>query len=337
MWKEAPPARIEFVTARKGVFEDVLQETVLATYKKGGQRSEMTVGHLSASPGSVIVADEAGGFALPTVPTEPWFMPPAMPTRRRLPSVCAPSLIVWRIGDTRSAPGRLCGIVTRSSFATSPPEMRSRLIWAESISTDGRFEFRSEKRNHRPYFQLTEEDGWLVVEKPFVLLQRTTAKEQARRLIAAEMPSSFLREHGRVTVENHINMLVPIGSKPAVSPKLLAAFLNSKAADRAFRCLSGSVAVSAYELESLRFRAPKTSNLLSANRSTKRRSMKLAPRSTQWLKTHDPSSVHQSKRNSQAPPDHLPRRVRQPKLLRSGDGGIGCICNVVRRGRARHE
>ncbi|MBZ3921990.1 hypothetical protein Xtri_20030 [Xanthomonas campestris pv. trichodesmae] len=36
-----------------------------------------------------------------------------------------------------------------------------------------------------------------------------------------------------------------------MSPALLAAFLNSEAADRAFRCLSGSVAVSAYELENL--------------------------------------------------------------------------------------
>src|SRR6202034_1726890 len=32
--REAPPVAIDFVTARKGVFEDVLQETVLATYRK---------------------------------------------------------------------------------------------------------------------------------------------------------------------------------------------------------------------------------------------------------------------------------------------------------------
>ena len=54
-----------------------------------------------------------------------------------------------------------------------------------------------------------------------------------------------------MTVENHLNMLLPIKPRPAVSPALLAAFLNSSATDRAFRCLSGSVAVSAYELENL--------------------------------------------------------------------------------------
>jgi adenine-specific DNA-methyltransferase len=52
-----------------------------------------------------------------------------------------------------------------------------------------------------------------------------------------------------VTVENHLNMLVRLHAVPCVDPSTLAAFLNSAAADRAFRCLSGSVAVSAYELE----------------------------------------------------------------------------------------
>jgi adenine-specific DNA-methyltransferase len=36
-----------------------------------------------------------------------------------------------------------------------------------------------------------------------------------------------------------------------VDTRTLAAFLNSSAADRAFRCISGTVAVSAYELETM--------------------------------------------------------------------------------------
>src|SRR5580704_17653444 len=65
------------------------------------------------------------------------------------------------------------------------------------------------------------------------------------------MPASFIANHGAVTVENHLNMLIPTAAKPIIPPALLSAFLNSSAADRAFRCLSGSVAVSAYERESL--------------------------------------------------------------------------------------
>ena len=89
-----------------------------------------------------------------------------------------------------------------------------------------------------------------------MLLQRTTAKEQTRRLIAAALPAPFLDAHRAVVIENHLNMLRPIVEEPAVSPEVLAAFLNSAAADRAFRCVSGSVAVSAYELEALPLPSP---------------------------------------------------------------------------------
>jgi adenine-specific DNA-methyltransferase len=89
-----------------------------------------------------------------------------------------------------------------------------------------------------------------------VLLQRTTAKEQSRRLIAAELPASFLSEHGAVVIENHLNMIRPIAGSPAVSAAMLAELLNSVILDRAFRCIGGSVAVSAYELENLPLPSP---------------------------------------------------------------------------------
>jgi adenine-specific DNA-methyltransferase len=89
-----------------------------------------------------------------------------------------------------------------------------------------------------------------------VLLQRTTAKEQQSRLVAAELPAQFVREHGAVVIENHLNMIRPINSRPAVSAGVLAKLLNNPIVDQAFRCLSGSVAVSAYELESLPLPSP---------------------------------------------------------------------------------
>lgn len=107
------------------------------------------------------------------------------------------------------------------------------------------------QKNHEPYFTPKHGDGWLISRQPCVLLQRTTAKEQTRRLIAAELPRRFLSEHGAVVIENHLNMIRPTNGSPAVSPNVLSAFLNTEIVDRAFRCLSGSVAVSAYELEAL--------------------------------------------------------------------------------------
>ena len=124
------------------------------------------------------------------------------------------------------------------------------LIWAEAVTSDGRFTYRAKKKNHAPYFKIEKGDAWLLVTEPCVLVQRTTAKEQARRLIAAEMPLEFVRRHTGVVVENHLNM-VRANDKPCVPPAVLAALLNSQVADEVFRCISGSVAVSAFELEAM--------------------------------------------------------------------------------------
>ena len=57
-------------------------------------------------------------------------------------------------------------------------------------------------------------------------------------------------------MENHLNMVRPMVEKPAVSLRVIAAFLNSEVVDAAFRCISGSVAVSATELEALPLPSP---------------------------------------------------------------------------------
>ena len=84
----------------------------------------------------------------------------------------------------------------KASLRDGPGTGRYPLIWAESVRPDGVFSFRAEKRNHKPYFEPKAKERWVVTEFPCVLLQRTTAKEQCRRLIAAELPASFIAEHG---------------------------------------------------------------------------------------------------------------------------------------------
>jgi adenine-specific DNA-methyltransferase len=248
--EDAPPLTLDFVHLRKGVFEDVLQETVLATYQKGARRSRASVFFLDPQPGQRATPEPAGTFTLPRQANAPWLLPrhaDGATLAKRLRSM-PERLADW---GYKVSTGPLVWNRFKPQLCDKPGKNTIPLVWAESVTSDGRFIFRSDRRNHKPYFRLQEGDDWLVVRSSCVLVQRTTAKEQARRLIAAEMPTSFMNEHGGVTVENHLNMLVPIVPKPSISPTLLAAFLNSAAADRAFRCLSGSVAVSAYELESL--------------------------------------------------------------------------------------
>jgi adenine-specific DNA-methyltransferase len=59
-----------------------------------------------------------------------------------------------------------------------------------------------------------------------------------------------------VAIENHLNMILPRSSRPAVPMTTLAAFLTTDTADRVLRCMNASVAVSATELESLPLPAP---------------------------------------------------------------------------------
>ena len=51
-------------------------------------------------------------------------------------------------------------------------------------------------------------------------------------------------------------MLKPLNGAPKVAPAALAVLLNSDVVDQVFRCINGSVAVSAYELEALPLPSP---------------------------------------------------------------------------------
>ena len=246
---EAPPVAIDFVHARRGVFEDVLQETLLALYSKGGKPEQFQVHYLNVENEREARLTKNGKVGLPDDAGAPWLAPrePAHVALIKATEGMSARFSDWGYGVST-------GPLVWNRFK---PQMRGRaarglhpLIWAEAVTADGRFIFRADKKNHAPYFKTEAGDDWLVVDRGCVLVQRTTAKEQVRRLIAAELPQSFIDSHGGVVVENYLNMVRAVG-KPNVSPAVVAAILNSNVVDQVFRCISGSVAVSAFELESI--------------------------------------------------------------------------------------
>jgi adenine-specific DNA-methyltransferase len=119
------------------------------------------------------------------------------------------------------------------------------------VTPDGRFVLKATKKNHRAWFKPRGADDPNLVDQPCVLVQRTTAKEQHRRLIAAEMPAKLFGRFKKLAVENHLNMVRPIGPRPKVPLNVVAAFLATATADRVLRCINASVAVSASELEAM--------------------------------------------------------------------------------------
>ena len=252
---EAPPQHFNFVDTRSHVFDDVLQETLLATYRCGAKQSQVAVHELRVTDPQKLDINELGVLDLPNNLSMPWILPRSteqIATVQYL-QCCKHYLIDW--GYTIST-GPLVWNRFKDQLYSRKAKNRLPLIWAESVLPDGRFTWRAQKKNHEPWFEIRAKDGWLVSKQQCVLLQRTTAKEQHRRLIAAALPSSFIKQHGAVVVENHLNMIKPLDDSPRVTPEVLSAFLNSRATDQAFRCVSGSVAVSAYELEALPLPSP---------------------------------------------------------------------------------
>ena len=247
---EAPPVRIDFIGKRKGVFADVLQEALLAAYRRGGVSRTGRVHFISAGMDGSLDGASAGAFNLPEDPRQPWLMPR---TEAQSDLVRRAGELSCRLADYgyTVSTGPLVWNRHKPSLRDRPGKGRFPLIWAESVRADGMFEFRAKRRNHKPYFEPQPSERWVVTDFPCVLLQRTTAKEQCRRLIAAELPAAFIEEHGSVVVENHLNMIRPLNGAPPVTPAALAVLLNSDVVDQVFRCINGSVAVSAYELEAL--------------------------------------------------------------------------------------
>jgi adenine-specific DNA-methyltransferase len=246
----ARPVNIDFLSVRKGVFDDALQETMLATYRKTGVHLRPPTVHFVAPTNEdELIVEKGGTFDLP-MGGGPWLIPRNVEQAHLIEKLRSMPHRLKDYGYEVST-GPLVWNRHKPQLSENAAKSALPLIWAEAVVSDGHFQFRANKKNHAPYFNIREGDDWLVTRKPCVLLQRTTAKEQSRRLIAAELPGAFIRKHGAVVIENHLNMIHPIAQTPAVSARVLAAMLNSAIVDRAFRCISGSVAVSAYELENL--------------------------------------------------------------------------------------
>ena len=246
---EASPVAFDFVSDRHGVFDDVLQETLLATYTRAGSSAPARVSALvpqglnaaRVEPIWDVEVDKTGG---------PWLLPRTRSDAELLRILaCLPT----RLGDLGYAvsTGPLVWNRYKKQLSNIRTDKTLPLIWAESVSTMG-FEFSAERRNHVPYFVLEKNQEHLVLDQPCILVQRTTSKEQGRRLVAAAVPQKFLDIHGGAIVENHLNMVYAVAPKKApISLETIEALLNSRTLDRVFRCISGSVAVSAYEINAL--------------------------------------------------------------------------------------
>ena len=240
---------IDFISDRNGVFDDVLQETLLTAYKKEKSNQSATISLVMPQGLNSAKAENIGKVKIPKS-GEPWVLPRCTADAKFITNLAKMPTRLADLGYAVST-GQLVWNRHKDQLRSMPSKSTLPLIWAESVTADG-FKFSATRRNHVPYLALSAKQPHLVTRHSCVLLQRTTAKEQARRLIPALLPQDFLDEHGGVVVENHINIIYCESLDiAAVSPKTVCALLSTETVDRAFRGISGSVAVSAYELNAL--------------------------------------------------------------------------------------
>jgi adenine-specific DNA-methyltransferase len=257
--EEAPPLFFDFIANREGVFADALQETMLSVFKKNSTHRLVSVSYLSLKETGDIVAEENGQYHIPHSHKKPWVLP-RNPQQAYLAKSCGE--LEYRLRDLgyTVSTGPLVWNRHKSKLFNEHVQGSIPVIWAECVNPagTGEFTFKASSRGHAPWFKPTAQDGANVVRSSCILLQRTTSLEQARRLIAAELPQSFIEDNGgAVTVENHLNMVrAIIGQSQLVSPRVITAILNSNVVDQVFRCINGSTAVSAYELESMPLPSP---------------------------------------------------------------------------------
>ncbi|HEX5328531.1 MAG TPA: hypothetical protein VFW75_17885, partial [Acetobacteraceae bacterium] len=258
---EARPASIDIIESRKDVFDDVLQEVSLSCFVRGRADDSAACSVAHAEPGGLRV-EASGTFTLPADPEAPWILPRSADD---MPLIQAMSGMTTRLNNWgyRVATGPLVWNRHKARLFAGNEPGRVAVIWAESVTQACRFDYRCDKANHRPYFQPRSPTDPNLVRKPCFLMQRTTAKEQHRRLIGGTMTQSCLNQLGGVvSVENHLNMIVATTRNPAVPLRKLQEFFATEAADRAFRCINASVAVSASELEAMPL--PAADDLLAA-------------------------------------------------------------------------
>lgn len=249
---EAPPVLMDFFEERKGVFDEVLQETMITVFKRDLRRETGININTVRSNGneSSVVVEHVGRCFLSGREDEPWKIP-----RDKLHLV-----LFGKIKDMKNrlrdmgytaVTGQLVWNRHKDQLTHEFGIDTFPLIWAESVLSDETFRFSFGQKNHTPYFKLKEKQEYLITKDTCLLVQRTTAKEQRRRIVAAILPESFLKKYKGVVVENHLNIIKPRVKETPVSLDALKCILNSRTLDMVFRSINGSVAVSAYEIESL--------------------------------------------------------------------------------------
>lgn len=273
--------QLDLIRLREGVFLGVEQETVLSIFKNKEKKAN------SNSLATVFVFEDDDFKSIGN------FAPPNDRAAWAIPRNAGDALILEKASIS---PYRLSdyGYVARTgayvfyrdkrpTFDKLPEASENKtifpLIWSSDITTNGEIiHGRANKQEKRDtYIDMEDKNHMSIIRKPCVALQRITSPDQIRRLVGAAVPEEMLEQCGGIVGENHVLFLEQMVENPPVTPTQLAAVLGSEIVDRLFRCMSGAVNVSIFELNQLSMPAPhKIKELLASSHFSVDKAVRLA-------------------------------------------------------------
>lgn len=235
----------DFFVQRTKVFDGVQQELVISLFTKR-QHKKMTVlrsidvakdGALLLTPIGSVRLTRGGAWVLPRT-MEGWKISKVFQGNH--PTLSELGYVIHT--------GSVVPFRSQQQFRKRKTLYSFPVIWSESIRDDG-FDPDASRAKGRPRWY-SPEDGAGKVTQPAILIKRTSSKEQSRRIHAVLVDQAYLGEVGGFFAENHINVL--LGSdEPSVDLDVILRLLKTQIVDQLFRCISGTVTVSATELNQL--------------------------------------------------------------------------------------
>ncbi|MGQ3081265.1 MULTISPECIES: HsdM family class I SAM-dependent methyltransferase [Alphaproteobacteria] len=260
--KRARVVELAMHQQREDLFIDATQDVCLLVLQRFGpgiaDDHRYRLGWIDAAGQRTIL----GTAAAPT-DGEPWHLPVALTGteeahHHQLIAVNAAS--TFETYGYRIRVGKVVPTREGAFLHDEPADGRIPLLWASDIRANGSFRFQGGTRaaNAAWYTPANPEKAPYVCRRRAVLVQRTSNRDQSRRLNAAPITKSFVSRHKRdgYVAENHVIVLEPTSDTPAVSQEVLARLLNSEVVNTRFSAVSGSFSVSAKLLARLALPSP---------------------------------------------------------------------------------